>query len=104
MSTEPRGDMTYEQAMDLGPVRSVLLIELFEHDGRSARLYWAGKGNRIERNFEGVLSTFNPNRARQIPLAHRELAQGLADALNTGDNAFNTGTIWKVMDHGFYDG
>lgn len=87
--------------MATGQNGSWLLIELFEYNGRSARLYWAGEGNRIERNHAGVICTFNPCRARQIPEAHRDLAEGLAAALNAGDHQFNTGTVWRVMSHGF---
>lgn len=85
-------------------MRSCLLLEMFDPAGRSARLYWAGKGNRIERNYEGVLCTFSPHLARQIPLEHRELAEGLAAVLNSHEIEYGHGSQWRVMDHGFMDG
>jgi hypothetical protein len=81
----------------------VLLLELFESDGQSAHLYWAGQGNYIQRNYAGVLCTFNPHAARRIPLIHRDIAETLVLALNDGstrniDTAFRT---WRVVEHGF---
>lgn len=81
----------------------VLLLELFEYNGNSTGLYWAGRGNQIRRNHLGVEVTFDVYKARQIPTEHRDLAEALAEALNDGSTRQPETLMrtWRVAEHGF---
>jgi hypothetical protein len=77
-----------------------LLIECFSF-GNSRGMYWAGKGNRIERRAQGIEITFNVHEARKIPLDMRDVAQGLADAMNALNRREGNQDEWRVIEHGF---
>jgi len=79
----------------------VLLLELFEADGNSARLYWSGKLNRIDVTPRGITVTYNVHAARKIPLVHRDIAEALADALNKVRVGEGLTRQWRVVQHGF---
>ncbi len=88
------------------PMRSVLLLELFDTgwSSRSTGIYWAGKTNQIVANHDGVPITYDVFKARQIALEYRDLAESLAEALNNaaGPQATNgTGRYWRAVEHGF---
>jgi hypothetical protein len=79
----------------------VLLLELFEADGNSARLYWSGKSNRIDVTPRGITVTYNVHAARKIPLLHRDIAEALTDALNKVRVGEGLTRQWRVVEHGF---
>lgn len=87
------------------PMRSVLLLELFETgwNSRSTGIYWAGKTNQIVANHDGVPITYDVFKARQIALEYRDLAEALVKALNDVSSAPTDGTwrVWRVAEHGF---
>ena len=82
-----------------------LLLELFAGDGsHSTGLYWAGRSNRIEAGPRGIEATYDPMKARRIPLAMRDVADALAEALNripvpTSDGVVN---VWRAVEHRFH--
>lgn len=92
-------------AFPMLPLRSVLLLELFETGmgARSTGIYWAGKSNQIICNHDGVPVTYDIYKARQIPLEFRDIAEALAQALN--DSSERTPEtlmrVWRAVEHGF---
>ena len=82
-----------------------LLLELFAGDGgNSHRLYWAGRSNRIEAGPRGIEATYDPHKARRIPLAMRDVAEALAEALNRipVPNSDGVVNVWRAVEHGFH--
>ena len=82
-----------------------MLLELFNGDGGNSRgLYWAGRSNRVEAGPRGIEATYSPFKARQIPLAMRDVAEALAEALNRipVPNSDGVVNVWRAVEHGFH--
>jgi hypothetical protein len=81
-----------------------ILLELFHGDGGNSRgLYWAGRSNQINPDWRGVPVTFDPMKARPLPLGMRDVADALAAALNKilKPDVDGVTDVWRAVEHGF---